>query len=284
MRHARAYSKACLAVLAGLVSLGGLSGQLALAPSAAAATPQVVCRFVDPRLDEISGMAMSLAHPGVLYVHNDSSGGPYLYAVNASTCKVIARLRIKGARARDFEAMAAGRDARGRPVLWVGDIGDNLDSWDWVEVLRIREPARLVDQTLPHRSFRFTYPDRPHNAETLLADPSGPRLWVVTKQLARGSLYALPSPLRRDRVNLARLIRPEGGIITDGAIAPNAAGYVLRDYFDAVVYQGLPGGREVRRIYLPSQPQGESIAWTADGRALLIASERDDRLLRVSLG
>lgn len=255
----------------------------AVVPRAAAATPEVVCRFQDRRLNEISGMALSITHPGVLYVHNDSSGGPYLYAVSATSCRVIARLKIAGARARDFEAMAAGRDSRGRPVLWVADIGDNLDSWDEVEILRIREPERLVDQTLSPRRYRFTYPDRGHNAETLLADPASPRVWVVTKQLARGTLYALPVPLRRDRVNVARPVQTEGGIITDGAVAPNGRSYVLRDYFDAVVYQGLPPGREVQRIYLPSQPQGESITWTADSSALLIASERDDRLLRVSL-
>jgi len=241
----------------------------------------VVCRFDDPRLDEISGMAMSLAHPGVLYLHNDSSGGPYLYATSATTCKVIARLELKGAQARDFEAMGAGRDAKGRPVLWIADMGDNLDSWSQVEVLRIREPARLVDQVLVPRTYPFTYEDRPHNAEALLADPRSPRLWVVTKQLARGSLYALPVPMRRDRVNIATPIRVEGGIITDGAISPDGSRYVLRDYFDAVIYQGLPPGREIKRIYLPLQPQGEAITWSADGRSLLIASERDERLLRI---
>lgn len=250
---------------------------------ARAATPEVVCRFDDGRLDEISGMAMSIAHPGVLYLHNDSSGGPYVYAVSATSCQVIARLEVRGARARDFEGMAAGRDSRGRPVLWIGDIGDNLDSWEQVEVLRIREPDRLVDQVLTPRTYRFTYRDRPHDGETLLADPRVPRLWVVTKQLARGSLYALPVPLRRGRVNIATPIRPEGGIITDGAVSPDGSRYVLRDYFDAVIYQGLPPGREVQRIYLPFQPQGESITWSADGRSLLIASERDERLLRVAL-
>jgi hypothetical protein len=273
-------ARGLLSVNAILLACAGLLGS---APLVNAATPEVVCRFEDRRLDEISGMAMSIAHPGVLYVHNDSSGGPYLYAVSSTTCKVLARLQVDGAKARDFEAIASGRDAKGRPVLWVGDIGDNLDSWEFVELLRVREPAQLADQVLRSRRFRFTYADRPHNAETLLADPRSGRLWVVTKQLARGSLYALPEPLRRGRVNVAKPIRAEGGIITDGAVAPDGSSYVLRDYFDAVIYRGLPPGREVERIYLPSQPQGESITWSADGRALLIASERDDRLLRVSI-
>ena len=71
--------------------------------------------------------------------------------------------------------------------------------------------------------------------------------------------------------------------MTDGAISPDGSGYVLRDYGDAVLYAGLPPGREVARIPLPYQFQGEAITWAADGLSLLIAGERDDRLLRVAL-
>lgn len=262
--------------------MGVAALSLLLASVPAAAVPvDVVCRFTDSRLTEISGMATSLIHPDTIYLHNDSSGGPFIYAASASTCRIKARLKISGAAARDFEGMAVGRDKVGRSVIWIGDIGDNLDSWPEVTMLRIREPEVLIDQTMRASTYRFTYRDRPHNAETVLADPRTPRLWIVTKQLARGSLYALPSPLRKNGLNMARPVRPEGGIITDGAISLRGDRYVLRDYFDAVIYQGLPPGREVARIYLPSQPQGESITWSADGGSLLIASERDDRLLRV---
>ena len=91
-----------------VVLLGAL-----LAPAAAAAAaptvdpadvtsgPDVVCRFDDPRLDEISGMAWSLRHPGVLWLLEDSGGGPYLYAVDAADCRTLARVRLSGATARD---------------------------------------------------------------------------------------------------------------------------------------------------------------------------------------
>ena len=89
------------------------------------AVDEVACRFSDPRLNEISGMAPSLRHPGVLWLHNDSSGGPRLYAVDSRTCRTVATITVRGARARDWEGLASGRDNRGRPVLWIGDIGDN---------------------------------------------------------------------------------------------------------------------------------------------------------------
>ena len=272
------------ALLRAATCVAALSACLGVFPAgAAAAADVVVCRFTDPRLDEISGMAPSLRHPGVLWLHNDSSGGPRLYAVDARTCRTLATITVRGARARDWEGLASGRDARGRPVLWIGDIGDNRDSWPSVEVLRVPEPPVLRSRSVPARTFRFTYDDMPHNAETLLADPVRPRLWVVTKQLAHGGLYALPSPLKARGVNIATRLRTEGGLITDGAVSPTGDRYVLRDYVDAVVYAGLPPGREIARIPLPIQVQGEAIAWAPDGRSLLIASERDDRLIRIPL-
>ena len=103
----------------------------------------------------------------------------------------------------------------------------------------------------------------------------------MTKQLAHGSLYALPQPFKK--TNLAAQLRTEGGLITDGAVSPLGDRYVLRTYFDATLYNGLPAGKELKTFDLPGQLQGEAITWTADGKALLIASERDQRLLRVSI-
>lgn len=249
----------------------------------AIAQPQVseVCRFTDTRLGEISGLARSVRHPNVLWAMNDSSGGPYIYAVDERNCEVRARLRLAGAQARDFEAIAAGRDARGRPTIWVGDIGDNRDSWPSVELLALREPKRLADRTVPVRSWAFTYADRPHDAETLLADPASPQLWVVTKQLASGALVSLSSIF--DGGSQTQELSRVGGLITDGAISPDGSRYVLRDYVDARIFSGPPPGEEMQRITLPAQPQGEAITWSADGSALLIASEGDDRLLRVEI-
>jgi hypothetical protein len=248
-----------------------------------AAAEGVVCRFTDKRFTEISGLATSLRHPGVLYLHNDSGDGPYIYAVDASTCETLATLTVRGIDPRDAEAIATGRDAQGQPVIWFADIGDNLDSWPYVRIHEIREPKQLRDKSVSATSFRFTYGDMPHNAETLLANPAKPELWILTKQLAHGSLYRLPVPLNTAEINIARKIRREGGLVTDGAVSPDGRRYVLRDYDDAYIYAGLPPGRLVATVPLPFQLQGEAITWTPDGRSLLIASERDKRLMQVTL-
>ena len=258
----------------------------AVAPSGAHAVPSAddvveVCRFSDDRLDEISGMTYSQRHDNVLYLHNDSSGGPRIYAVDATTCDVIATLTVAGIEARDLEAIGSGRDAKGRPVLWLGDLGDNLDSWPEVRLHRVREPKRLRDRTLTPRTYRVTYPDRPHNAEALLADPDSSRVWVVTKQAASGTIYALPRGADRDQVTVLEPVGEAGAFVTDGSVSPDGSRFALRDYVDAEVRLGLPSGRDPQTVYLPLQLQGEALTWTADGSALLVAGERDDRLLQV---
>jgi hypothetical protein len=260
-----------------------LFGALFVASDAQASEPEVVCRFSDDRFVEISGITRSQVHANVLWLHNDSSYGPYIYAVDATDCTTLARIEIDGIEARDLEDIASGVDPAGRPVLWLGDIGDNRDSWPFVWIHRIREPAELVDQVVRARTYRFTYPDGSHDAEALLADPTSQQLWVATKKLARGTIYALPDPLRPKRLNTATPLGQVGGLVTGGAVAPDGNRYVLRDYVNAIIYEGLPPGNEVARIDLPVQFQGEAITWTADGSALLIASERDDRLIRVPI-
>jgi hypothetical protein len=276
-----------VAALAGRAN-AELPGQAQAPADAAGAAPaakpavdgwSTVCRFSDARFTEISGMTYSQRHPGVIYLHNDSGDGPYVYAVDATTCKTLATLTLRGVDARDVEAIGSGRDAKGRPILWVGDIGDNVDSWPSVRLYRLREPAVLRDQTVPTRTFSFTYPDRPHNAEALLTDPGSSRVWVVTKQAAVGSIYRVDP--ERGRTVVATRVRKVGAFVTDGSISPDRTRFVLRDYVDALVYPGMPPGGKPTRVYLPLQLQGEAVTWTPDGRYLLVAGERENRLLRV---
>ena len=71
-------------------------------------------------------MAASLMHENVVWVHNDSSDAARLYALDLETCDTVSELRLRGVQARDFEALASTRNARGRAALWVGDIGDTV--------------------------------------------------------------------------------------------------------------------------------------------------------------
>ncbi len=247
------------------------------------APSSLVCRFTDARLTEISGLVPSVRHPGILWVHNDSGDGPVLYGVDAKTCKTRAVLRLRRVQARDIEAAAIGVGPSGAAALWVADVGDNRDSWPYVTLYRSPEPARLGPSDVPAVPLRFTYADGAHNAETLLADPQQERLWLVSKQLAAGRLWSLPTTVESGSVAVAQPLQDMPALATDGAVSADGSRVVVRDYLDAWVYAGLPPGRLLARIELPFQPQGEAVAWTPDGRGLHVAGERDDRLLRVEL-
>ena len=252
-------------------------------PASAQEVPgaEVAMRLGDPRIVESSGMALSRRHPGVLWTHNDSGDRARLFAVGADG-RTRAVLTLAGVAARDWEALAAGRDDRGRPALFVGDIGDNNGVWPDVSVYRLAEPAALRDATAAAVRYRLRYADGPRDAEALLVDPRGNRLYVATKSVTGGGLYQAPARLRSDRVNVLERVARVPPIVTDGSFAPDGRSFVLRDYQGAFVYAAP--GRRVGSFELPIQYQGESIAVAADGRSVLAGSEgADSEIWRVPL-
>jgi hypothetical protein len=252
------------------------AGLVLVAPSGTAAAgdrAEVAFTIRDPRITESSGLAASQLHPGVVWTHNDSGDAARVFAVGPDG-RVLATLRLAGVQARDWEAIAAGRDGRGRPALFVGDIGDNRGTWPSVAVYRIAEPAALRDATVPAVRYRLRYPDGPRNAEALLVDPRGNRLSVASKEPAGGGLYQAPARLRSDQVNVLRRVASVPSWITDGAFSPDGRTFVLRGYLDAYVYTA--SGRRLDSFSLPAQEQGESATYARDGRDLLVGSEGAD--------
>jgi hypothetical protein len=235
-----------------------------------AAAPLVLFSLQDGRIDESSGLAVSAVHPGVVYTHNDSGGEPVVYAVGPDG-RTRADLRLAGATNRDWEAIAPGRDAAGRPVLWIGDIGDNLGVWPSIRVYRIREPDQLRSQDVAWTSYRLRYEDGPRNAEALLADPATGRLYVVSKAHSGAAVYAAPATLRTDAVNVLRRVAAAPVTVTDGTFLPDGRHAVLRGYFSAAVVDRR--WREVSGLDVPLQQQGESVAAALDGRSVLVGTE-----------
>lgn len=245
--------------------------------SAAQAEVTELCRFDGTQLAEISGLAYSTLHDGIVWAHNDSGGGPRLYALDVESCEIRAVLRVRGIEARDPEALAAGTSSTGAPALWWGDVGDNTSSRRFVEVHQIPEPADLRNAQVTATTYRVRLDDR-QDAEAMLADRD--RLWLIGKGLVGGNVWELPHPLRAGTQARARVIGTEEGLVTDAAMRPGG-GYAVRDYSEVRIYSGIPPGTLVTRTPLPEQVQGEAMTWTPDGNALIVASEGDDRLLLV---
>ncbi len=259
------------------VALAAVIAVLGVPVGTAHAEVSELCRFDGKRLSEISGIATSAVHEGVVWAHNDSGGGPKLYALDSGTCEIRATINVRGTEARDPEAIAIGTGTTGAPVIWWGDIGDNTGARRYIEIHEIPEPRQLMDATVTPTTYRVRL-DEPQDAEALLAD--GDRLWMIGKGLLGGTIWRLPTPLRSGEINRARAIGTEDALVTDAATRPGG-GYAVRDYSEVRIYAGLPPGELIERMPLPEQVQGEAMTWTTDGTGLIVASEGDDRLLLV---
>jgi hypothetical protein len=262
---------------AGLVLSVWGAAAVAAAPAAVAAPSggtEELLTISDPRITESSGLAASARHAGVLYTHNDSGDSPRVYAIGPDG-KTRATLTLRGAQARDWEAIAAGRDDAGRPALFVGDIGDNIKGWPSISVYRVTEPARLADVTLTPERFRFRYADGPRDAEALLVHPRTGRLYVVSKESDGGGLYQAPAKLRTDRANVLRRIADMPSTVTDGAFSPDGSRLMVRGYLAGRIFSAPGQGRvrELSSFGVPLQQQGESATYSPDGRSLLVGSE-----------
>ncbi len=231
--------------------------------------PATVFSFQDSRIDESSAL-VDLGH-GLMATSNDSGDDGIVYVVDRAG-RTVGTTRY--GESDDAEAMAP---ARKRGMVWVGDIGDNLKRRRDIEVRRV--PVGRGDRTVDVASYHLVYPDRPHDAETLLIGPRG-RLYVVTKAPLAGVVYAAPRRLRADRPNRMRRVTTLALTATDGAVLRDGRHALVRGYFSAALYT-FPGFRRLGSFPLPSQRQGESISVGPGGR-IRIGTEGDhSRVLQI---
>ncbi len=194
----------------GALDASGASDAGSPAGCGAWAAATEVGKLTDPRITELSGLARSPTHAGVLWAHNDSGEKTgRLFALNAKA-EVVGVLHLPGVTPKDWEDLAAGPCGQagaalpaGAACLWIGDIGDNGHSAPTHDLLRVPEPlsppqaGSETTWTEPAPEiFRYRYPDHPTHAalarpdaEALAVLPDG-RLLVVTKRDdGRGRLF-----------------------------------------------------------------------------------------------
>ena len=260
--------------------------------------PRKLGELQDTAVTESSGLVASRRTPGLYWTHNDSGGGPLLYAFD-SHGKSRGVWRVAGGQARDWEDIAIGPGpVAKRPYVYVGDIGDNEERRSELVVYRVSEPAIMTADARSTRAaprltesaeaIRLRYPDGKHDAETLLIHPATGNLYIITKKLLRNpGIYVAKAPLNSlgttTLAHLGDLSIPGllGGMITGGDISPDGSRVALCDYLRG--YELVLGRRSslfddvwkqpIRTIELGSRKQGEGICYRLDGKALLTTSE-----------
>jgi hypothetical protein len=251
----------------------GMPGAASAAPgtpvaahsTAAAASQGIDVRIDDARITESSGLALSIRHPHTVWTTNDSGDTARVFAIDTETGKTVG-VHTFDTEVRDVEALAITPQGR----MLVADIGDNDGSRSMVRVFWFDEPG-LGRTSGAWSSWELSYPDGPHNAESIAVDPTSGRVFVVTKDRP-GAVYALPATPSRRGVNRLTKVGTAPDIATDAVFLPGGSGLAVRTYTSLVVLDP-DTSRETSYQVLPLQPQGETLALAPDGKGLLVGSE-----------
>ena len=266
---------------------------LALVLSLQLADPAAITRtgvFASPRVKESSGIAVSRTHRGLLWTHNDSGDGPYLYATDTTGADRGAR-RLPVDDPIDWEDMAEGPcPATPGRCLYVADTGDNDQRRASVNVHAVPEPdppggpADTSGVTAAPLTLRLRYPDAPHDVEAIFVTPAG-ELYLVSKgRTPPVRVFRVPRDAWRSTgVVTATLVqglgipveRDDGRRVTAAALSPSGRTVAVRTYTSIHFFSLRPDGRltaagacELGRL----EPQGEAITFLDDATVLL-ASE-----------
>ncbi len=269
---------------------------LVCAMPAAAAAPAPCPRYaahpertghVPAVLRELSGFAASHVHPGIFWAHNDSGNAPALYALRPDGT-IVATLVLRGATLRDPEDIAVGPCTAGasNSCIYLGDIGDNGARRPSVQILKVEEPDRLADGLLVPAILPFRYADGPTDAEALVVDPWTARVFVITKSLlSLGAVYRVDDLGGREggmavRVRTLRAPREFDASTTGASAHPSGTRLLLRTYtrvweLRSARARAFEDVLDAEPVAVPeaSQPQGEAVSYTWDGRGYLLAGE-----------
>jgi hypothetical protein len=280
---------------------GAGNGGATAAPCVDFSAPVALGKAEPPLLSTLSGLVASRAQPGVLYANADRSGPRFYALTKAGHTLADFTLTGSGAMATDWEDVAIGPGPTAGNYLYFGDVGDNAArpgagaGRSEIQVIRLLEPTvsltqAAVQQNLPTwQRLRFTYPDRPHDCETLMVDPKNGDFLFVTRE-ADGSAVVFLAPgttLPDTPTVLVRLVALQVGAsgANAGDISPTGDRALLRTYEAALLFVRAPGATWAltfatapHSLPVANEAQSEGATFGADGLSWLSSGEVDPTL------
>lgn len=259
--------------------------------------PETAGILESDEISESSGLAASKCQDNVFWTHNDSGDGPFIFAIDP-TGKHLGVWRLANAENVDWEDIAAFKDASGKCFIYVGDIGNSAKEMRGrLKIYRIPEPIvpdevsdstrRTARETAAPEVLEFNYPDKPHDAETLLVHPSSGQIYIVTRErkepagvfTLKGEFSGEPETARR--IGEIKVPAVPFGFLTGGDISPDGTRLMLCDHFAAYEMALPANASNFENIFLADpipvdvgkRKQGEGIAFSPDGRSIYATSE-----------
>lgn len=259
-------------------------------------TPVLAGLLTDPRLVEFSGLAPS-ARKNRFWAINDGGQEAILYHTD-SNGKIVSEVRMQEVENIDFEDLTSFR-WKDQDFVAVGDIGDNAAVLPEHSIYVMRD--RLEPSQAPAWRVRYRYPDRPHDAESLMTDAAEGYFYIVNKRVMPPTVYRLPIRPSKDEVVVAETVgkleflpvpdpevddesnrvrfasQPTGAVMgCDGRelfLLTYASVYRYTREQDQSWAQALPGQRP-QFLPLPPMVQAEAITLSRDCKQLYVGGEK----------
>jgi hypothetical protein len=269
---------------------------------ATAPTPgKPLCTVDDERLAELSGLVATKTGYIVVNDSTDVDSRKRVFYLDRD-CAFVKGVRYTGRGPRDPEDLAVSPDNK---TLWIADTGDNPTASERrSSVVLWSMPIGGGKQPVLHR---LAYADgKPRDAEALLIGGDGKPV-IITKTGAKAELFVPSAALKADNdvgvplekageVTLPKTTTPNilgaGGraSVTGAARSPDGTKIVLRTYADAFEWD-LVDGDVVKTLTSGAQPRvtgltdpfGEAISYSPDGKQFLTVSDAGDLDLDISI-
>ncbi|RMH94540.1 hypothetical protein EBB59_02395 [Lysobacter pythonis] len=267
-------------------------------------TPQIAGLITDGALDEISGIAASRRHDGVLWAIDDSGNPARLYAIGRRGGR-LGTYQVEGVEKTDWEDIAAF-ELNGKPYLLVADTGDNGGIRKLLQLHVFEEPEDAeADGTLrPAWSLQFRWPDGARDCEAVAVDAERNQIILISKKRQPPQVFTLPlqpraggkgpktetaalagtlagapqadARERRDNPTMARL-RSQ---VTAADIAPHRDAIAVLTYDNLLIYRRKPAQTWPQALASAPQvvrlrflPQAEAVAWSRGGGGIYATGE-----------
>jgi hypothetical protein len=260
--------------------------------------PKIVGKIESGEINESSGLAASKCQPEVFWTHNDSGDDAFIFAIDAQGGS-LGTWKVIGAKNIDWEDIAAFKDTAGKCFVYIGEIGNNARQRSEGTIYRVAEPQiddssrsstkKNPKETAGAEILKFSYPDSRNDAETLLVHPLSGAIYVLTKRVSGpAGVYKIKPDFGSQEAQIAEKVADisvpavPDGLLTGGDLSPDGKRVVLCDYFAGYELTLLDGAKNFDEIWkqkplkfdIGKRENGESIAYTADGTAVIASSEK----------
>lgn len=251
-------------------------------------------------ISEASGLAISSANSGFMWLVNDSGSTPEIH-LTTTDGTYRGKATVNGATNIDWEDLASF-SLEGENYLLVADTGDNHARRDTSALYILHEPTipefgkNLAATVLPAWQIRFRYEDGPRDCEAVAVDAKAGKIILISKRTHPPQVYELPlhAPGKQG-IQTARKVgqmtvncptfslipfcdQPVGlTFTTDHSLA------AVVTYYSIFLFPRRPSESwavalsHVPTILPPhSLGQAESVAFTKDGKTLFIVAEGNE--------